>query len=82
MHYNVWLQVMLMNPGMNVYDIRKPCIGSLCYDFSRLDDYLAQPDVRKALGVGDRRHALPKRFILTYNICIVSTASELNASCS
>ena len=30
------------------------CIGPLCYDFSRLDDYLAQPSVRAALGVGDR----------------------------
>ena len=40
--------------NFNVYDIRKPCIGQLCYDFSRLDDYLAQPDVRKALGVDDR----------------------------
>lgn len=30
------------------------CIGPLCYDFSRLDDYLAQPSVRDALGVGDR----------------------------
>ena len=30
------------------------CIGPLCYDFSRLDDYLAQPAVRAALGVGDR----------------------------
>ena len=51
------MQVMLLNPGMNVYDIRKPCVGPLCYDFSRLDAYLAQPDVRKALGVGDRRWA-------------------------
>ena len=49
------VQVMLLNPGMNVYDIRKPCVGPLCYDFSHLDAYLAQPDVRKALGVGDRR---------------------------
>ncbi len=48
---------MLLNPGMNVYDIRKPCVGALCYDFSRLDAYIAQPDVRKALGVGDRRQA-------------------------
>ena len=40
--------------NFNVYDIRKPCIGPLCYDFSRLDDYLAQPSVRSMLGVGDR----------------------------
>lgn len=30
------------------------CAGPLCYDFSRLDDYLAQPAVREQLGVGDR----------------------------
>ncbi|EIE20942.1 peptidase S10, serine carboxypeptidase [Coccomyxa subellipsoidea C-169] len=40
--------------GFNVYDIRKPCIGPLCYDFSLLDRYLAQDEVREALGVGDR----------------------------
>jgi serine carboxypeptidase-like clade 4 len=37
-----------------VYDIRKECIGPLCYDFSRLDDYINQPHVREELGVGDR----------------------------
>ena len=26
-------------------------MGVLCYDFSRLDDYLAQPEVRAKLGV-------------------------------
>lgn len=33
------------------------CIGQLCYDFSLLDEYLAQPEVRKELGVGDREWA-------------------------
>ena len=28
--------------------------GDLCYDFSAMDAYLAQPEVRKALGVSDR----------------------------
>ncbi|KAK9806679.1 hypothetical protein WJX73_007406 [Symbiochloris irregularis] len=46
--------VMAVAGDMNVYDIRKPCVGALCYDFSRLDKYLAQPDVRDKLGVGDR----------------------------
>ena len=49
--------VMAVAGDMNVYDIRKPCVGQLCYDFSRLDKYLAQPDVRAALGVGDRECA-------------------------
>lgn len=37
--------------GMNVYDIRKPCVGTLCYDFSALDEYLNDPEVQRKLGV-------------------------------
>lgn len=40
---------------MNVYDIRLPCVGPLCYDFSAMGAYLNRADVRAALGVGDRR---------------------------
>eukprot|EP00892_Ulva_mutabilis_P009379 jgi/Ulvmu1/6813/UM031_0016.1 len=40
--------------SINYYDIRKPCVGPLCYDFSLLPKFLAQPDVQKALGVEDR----------------------------
>eukprot|EP00892_Ulva_mutabilis_P009381 jgi/Ulvmu1/6815/UM031_0019.1 len=47
-------RIMLDLGGINVYDIRKPCVGSLCYDFSLLTEYLAQPAVRKALGVEGR----------------------------
>jgi carboxypeptidase C (cathepsin A) len=47
--------VMVLNPTMNVYDIRKKCIGPLCYDFSKLDRYINQESVRKELGVGDRK---------------------------
>eukprot|EP00891_Asterochloris_glomerata_P005629 jgi/Astpho2/5629/fgenesh1_pm.00079_%23_36_t len=46
--------VIILNPGINVYDIRKKCEGPLCYDFSRLEQYINQPSVRKELGVGDR----------------------------
>ncbi|XP_027163790.1 serine carboxypeptidase-like [Coffea eugenioides] len=38
---------------INYYDIRKKCEGSLCYDFSNLDNFLNQKTVRNALGVGD-----------------------------
>ena len=38
---------------MQYYDIRKPCEGSLCYDFSNLETLLNQKSVRAALGVGD-----------------------------
>ncbi|NP_001141041.1 Serine carboxypeptidase-like precursor [Zea mays] len=37
----------------NYYDIRKPCIGSLCYDFSNLEKFLNLKSVRESLGVGD-----------------------------
>ena len=45
--------IMMENPGVNVYDYRKECEGDLCYDFSLLDEYLNQPDVKKSLGVPD-----------------------------
>ncbi|KAL0320202.1 UNVERIFIED_CONTAM: Serine carboxypeptidase-like 49 [Sesamum radiatum] len=38
---------------VNYYDIRKKCVGSLCYDFSNLEKYLNQKSVRDALGVGN-----------------------------
>ncbi|CAI9302939.1 unnamed protein product, partial [Lactuca saligna] len=38
---------------INYYDIRKECIGSLCYDFSDMETLLNTKPVRKALGVGD-----------------------------
>ncbi len=47
----MFMPIMLLNPMINVYDIRKECQGALCYDFSRLDTYMNLPEVRKALGV-------------------------------
>ncbi|CAN1238338.1 Serine carboxypeptidase-like 49 [Linum grandiflorum] len=35
------------------YDIRKQCVGSLCYDFSNMEKFLNQNNVRESLGVGD-----------------------------
>lgn len=47
-----FVPLMAANPGMNVYDIRKPCKGPLCYpEFEVLDDYLNRPDIQKELGV-------------------------------
>ncbi|MED6160901.1 hypothetical protein PIB30_055545 [Stylosanthes scabra] len=37
---------------INYYDIRKKCVGNLCYDFSNLETFLNQKKVREALGVG------------------------------
>jgi cathepsin A (carboxypeptidase C) len=41
-------------PRFNLYDIRLPCEGPLCYDFSFVDNFLDQPKVKKALGVTGR----------------------------
>ncbi|KAJ4777805.1 Carboxypeptidase [Rhynchospora pubera] len=38
---------------INYYDIRKECVGSLCYDFSNADKFLNLDSVREALGVGN-----------------------------
>lgn len=38
---------------LKYYDVRKQCEGSLCYDFSNMENFLNQKSVRKALGVGD-----------------------------
>ena len=51
--------IMAANPTMNVYDIRKECVGPLCYDFARLETYINQDSVRQKLGVGDRKCAPP-----------------------
>ncbi|KAH7691705.1 Peptidase S10 serine carboxypeptidase protein [Dioscorea alata] len=39
--------------NMNYYDIRKECEGSLCYDFSNMENFLNLKTTRDALGVGD-----------------------------
>ncbi|XP_051113627.1 serine carboxypeptidase-like 48 [Andrographis paniculata] len=36
---------------INYYDIRKKCEGSLCYDFSNVEKFLNQKNVKDALGV-------------------------------
>ncbi|EOA32583.1 hypothetical protein CARUB_v10015873mg [Capsella rubella] len=38
---------------VNYYDIRKKCVGSLCYDFSNMEKFLNLKSVRTSLGVGD-----------------------------
>ena len=38
--------------GLNVYDVREKCaIPPLCYNFTNVDNFLAQPEVIQALGV-------------------------------
>jgi len=48
-------RIMSAAGNFNVYDIRLPCKGPLCYDFSRVDDFLNLPSTREWLGVGDAK---------------------------
>lgn len=43
--------ILVANPGINVYDYRKTCDGDLCYDFSMLEEYLNQDEVKEMFGV-------------------------------
>jgi carboxypeptidase C (cathepsin A) len=43
--------VVAMSDNVNIYDVRKKCIGQLCYDFSALTKYLNLPATREKLGV-------------------------------
>ena len=55
---NDLLQIAAENKGgkpINVYDVRKECVGDLCYDFSPIGKFLNQKSTREALGVGNRK---------------------------
>ena len=41
---------------INVYDIRKKCVGELCYDFTYITDFLNRKDVQRELGVQGRKY--------------------------
>ena len=43
------------HPRFNVYDIRKPCVTPMCYDFSELEFYLNRFDVQLELDVPGRK---------------------------
>ncbi|KAH0671273.1 hypothetical protein KY285_025776 [Solanum tuberosum] len=50
---NIFSNIMDIVGDKNYYDIRKTCEGNLCYDFSRMETYLNDNQVKRALGVGD-----------------------------
>ncbi|XP_010543556.1 PREDICTED: serine carboxypeptidase-like 49 [Tarenaya hassleriana] len=50
---SIFSGVMAHASGINYYDIRKKCEGSLCYDFSNMEKFLNLEPVRESLGVGD-----------------------------
>ncbi|XP_059314690.1 serine carboxypeptidase-like [Lycium ferocissimum] len=48
---SIFNNILAIAGDINYYDIRKTCEGNLCYDFSRMDTYLNDAQVKKALGV-------------------------------
>ncbi|NP_001313085.1 serine carboxypeptidase-like precursor [Nicotiana tabacum] len=48
---NIFSSIMDVVGDKNYYDIRKICQGSLCYDFSGMETYLNDDQVKQALGV-------------------------------
>jgi len=50
---NIFNEIVDITGGINYYDIRKQCVGQLCYDFSYMENLLNQQKVKDALGVGD-----------------------------
>eukprot|EP01125_Pyxidicula_operculata_P014720 TRINITY_DN4936_c0_g1_i1.p1 TRINITY_DN4936_c0_g1~~TRINITY_DN4936_c0_g1_i1.p1 ORF type:complete len:413 (+),score=102.17 TRINITY_DN4936_c0_g1_i1:104-1342(+) len=46
------MQIVLeYNNNLNWYNIKLPCVGSLCYDFTNIDNYLNTPSVQQSIGV-------------------------------
>ncbi|KAL2328558.1 hypothetical protein Fmac_021985 [Flemingia macrophylla] len=48
---NLFDSITVVAYNINVYDIRKQCVGPLCYDFGNLEKLLSQKQVKSALGV-------------------------------
>lgn len=49
--------ILLLNPGMEIYDIRKKCPGTLnhdCYNFTAAEDWLNLPSTNKLLHANGR----------------------------
>ncbi|EWM30035.1 serine carboxypeptidase [Nannochloropsis gaditana] len=52
---NAAIESKYVETGLNVYDIRIPCeVPGLCYDFSRVETFLQNPEVLCALGVSPK----------------------------
>ncbi|KAI4340429.1 hypothetical protein MLD38_025263 [Melastoma candidum] len=51
----IFSKIISIAGNINYYDIRKQCVGQLCYDLSNLEKFLNQQYVRNALGVGNIR---------------------------
>ncbi|XP_058199946.1 serine carboxypeptidase-like [Rhododendron vialii] len=49
---SVFNEIIGIAGDINYYDIRKKCVGQLCYDFSNMENLMNKQTVRDALGVG------------------------------
>ncbi|KAG2398489.1 Serine carboxypeptidase-like 49 [Vigna angularis] len=49
--YKIFSSILSIAGDINYYDIRKKCVGDLCYDFSNLETLLNLQKVKSALGV-------------------------------
>ncbi|MED6145523.1 Protein cbp3, mitochondrial [Stylosanthes scabra] len=49
---DIFSNILSIAGDINYYDIRKKCVGALCYNFSNMETFLNQEKVREALGVG------------------------------
>ncbi|KAI3809552.1 hypothetical protein L1987_25529 [Smallanthus sonchifolius] len=47
----IFKDIISLTDNINYYDIRKKCEGSLCYDFSNVENFLGESSVKAALGV-------------------------------
>ncbi|CAI9778434.1 unnamed protein product [Fraxinus pennsylvanica] len=54
----IYNKIVKISGNINFFDIRKPCVGSTCYNFSNVENFLNQKSVREALGVGDKQFVL------------------------
>ncbi|TKY67171.1 Serine carboxypeptidase 49 [Spatholobus suberectus] len=49
---DIFRSILSIAGDINYYDIRKKCVGDLCYDFKSVETLLNQQNVKSALGVG------------------------------
>lgn len=50
---NIFSSILSIAGDINYYDIRKKCVGDLCYDFENVETLLNLQKVKSALGVGN-----------------------------
>uniref|UniRef100_A0A6V7QUX1 Uncharacterized protein n=1 Tax=Ananas comosus var. bracteatus TaxID=296719 RepID=A0A6V7QUX1_ANACO len=56
--YSIFHSILDIAGNINYYDIRKECLGSLCYNFSNIEKFLNLKSVKSILGVENREFEL------------------------